>query len=207
MRLFVTLFLFHWAESGHILFFSPFCSKSSLITLPTLSNTLIENGHQVTVVTSWALKDFHPNVTQITVDSGFSNINEKFSESILGNASLTDIAEVYQLLISKAVDTAERAITHPKLHLKGNQSLKSFSFSFLFLLKNYQIHQCRKSRNSVKIRKFSFLLNHLLSLPKGKLRNFTKKSPGNPTISMKNIVEYCKLKMKYLEAKSLVSNK
>ena len=94
---------------------------------------MIEHGHKVTVVTSWPLKEFHPNVTQITIDSGFSNINEKFSESILGNASFLDIAEVYQLLISKAVDTAERAITHPKLHLKGNQSLKSFTSPFSFL--------------------------------------------------------------------------
>ena len=95
-----------------------------------MSNKLIENGHQVTVVTSWKLNDFHPKVNQITIDSGFSNINERFSDSILGNASISEIGEVYKLLISKAVDTAERAITHPKLHLKGNQTHQTEDSSF-----------------------------------------------------------------------------
>ena len=119
MKLFITLFFFTLAESGHVLFFSPFCSKSSLITITTLSNKLIENGHQVTVVTSWKLTEFHPQVTQVTIDSGFANINQKFSRVILGNNTFCDNTEVYQTLIRQALDTAERAITDPKLLNSG----------------------------------------------------------------------------------------
>ena len=93
----ITIFGFLWiisgilsrAQGGHIVFYTPFCSKSSVITFPTLANALVDKGHKVTVVTGWPLKNFSPEVQQVHVETGFSELNDRFSEISLDSGKNT----------------------------------------------------------------------------------------------------------------------
>ena len=104
-------------DGGHLVFFSPFCSKSSVLTLPGLANELIQRGQKVTVVTSWPGLNFHPNVNQVLVDSGFSELNDQFSWMILSkNHTSLELFRVYNNLVGKSLKTAQVAITSEQLH-------------------------------------------------------------------------------------------
>lgn len=107
MKLFLIFILISLSSASRILFLIPTLSKSHMVKVHALSTTLAEQGHDVTVVSPFPLKEKLKNhreiPTLITQEEAKEMINEIVEKS-KGN-SLKMVQQASSVFIKVAIDT------------------------------------------------------------------------------------------------------
>ncbi len=91
------------ALSGRIFFYVPFAAKSSTITFVPIVNSLVERGHEVTILTGWKSLEFDSRVKHLSISSKHMEAhNNIVSGSVLKTKMVLDAKTIAKSLTAMA---------------------------------------------------------------------------------------------------------
>ena len=98
-------------NGSRILFYVPYCAKSSVITIPQVAKALINRGHDVTIATIWNNIKFDEDVDRIIVKSRFKEVfNTLSSKFLVKSPSKIDMIKGFGKMLEAGVETNDEAL-------------------------------------------------------------------------------------------------